>query len=107
MRDRREKNYCSSQNGNERSDEESEANFRQSLRNVTTVLIIVVAGIHTADNAENDAYSVQEFSKLEMSDSDERLVKFIDARYDSAQQATWKVESATFVHGNSLCSEVT
>ena len=101
MRDRKGKKYCSGQDGDERSDEESEANFRQSLRDVTTGLMVIVAGIHTTDNAEDDAHSIQEHSNLEMPGSEDRLVIFVDARCNSAQQATWEMESASFVHSKS------
>ena len=78
----KEEDGCESQDRHERSDEESEADFRQSLRYVTTRFTVILARVDTANDTEDHAHSVQDLSKLYMSCGDERLVGLVDARLD-------------------------
>lgn len=103
MGDGRGKNGCNCQYGDERSDEETEADFRQSLGSVTTGLTVLVTRFYTANDTEDDAHSVENFSKLYVPPSDERLVASADARCDAAQQATQNAESALFVSSKDIC----
>ena len=102
MGDTRGQNSCKRQDGDKRSDEESEANFRQRLRDVAAGFAVTIAGVNAANDTEDNAHGVEELSKLYVSRSDERLVRFVDARCDSAQQATQKVQSAFLVRSNDI-----
>ena len=52
---------------------------------------VIVAGLHAADDAEDDADSVEEFGEPDVSWSDDCLVGLVDARCDSAEQAMQRV----------------
>ena len=87
---------CEGQDRDEGSDEESEADFRQGLRFVTTGLTVIIARVDTADNAEDDAHGVEDFGELYMSCSDERLVGLVDVGLDPTEQAARKLPVSTF-----------
>ena len=76
----REGEYC-----NERNDEECKADFGQSLRFVTTGVAVIIARVDTANDTQDDAHGVEDFSKLYMSCGDERLVSLVDVRLDPTE----------------------
>ena len=90
-------NGCESEDGDERSDEESHADFCKRLREVPSRALVKGAGLHAANDAEDDSHKVEEFGYLYMYDADERVVGLVDARCYSAQQAPEQVKLAFFV----------
>ena len=84
------------QDGDEGGDEEREADFAQGLGFVTARGAVVVARVDAADDAEDDAYGVEDLGELDVSCGDERLVGLVDVGLDPTEQAARTVELALF-----------
>ena len=78
---------CEGEDGDEGSDEEREADFAQALGFVSARGAVVVARVDAADDAEDDAYGVEDLGELDVSCGDERLVGLVDVGLDPAEQA--------------------
>ena len=78
---------CEGEDGDEGNDEEREADFRQRLRFVAARGAVIVARVDAADDAEDDAYCVEDLGELDVSCGDERLVGLVDVGLDPTEQA--------------------